>query len=134
MRECVVENEFVKAICAAGGAAYKLTAKTKKGLPDSTFTNEDVKNEGTVRWSKMTDGIGLVFAGVISMLEALDGGTMEDILTTCKVEDGDKSGKEESDTSEETGAGNVDDERLFNDINRCAKIGLGFVFDAKIFE
>lgn len=32
------------------------------------------------------------------------------------------------------GAGNVDNERLFNDVNRRAKIGLGFVFDAKIFE
>lgn len=34
MREYVVENEFVKAVIAAGGAAYKLTSQTVNGLPD----------------------------------------------------------------------------------------------------
>ena len=34
MREYVVENEFVKAIRAAGGIAYKLTSQTANGLPD----------------------------------------------------------------------------------------------------
>ena len=34
MREYVVENEFVKAVRAAGGVAYKLTSQTAKGLPD----------------------------------------------------------------------------------------------------
>ena len=34
MREYVVENEFVKAIKAAGGVAYKLTSQTANGLPD----------------------------------------------------------------------------------------------------
>lgn len=34
MREYVVENEFVKAVCAAGGIAYKLTSQTANGLPD----------------------------------------------------------------------------------------------------
>ncbi len=34
MRECVVENEFVKAVRAAGGIAYKLTSQTANGLPD----------------------------------------------------------------------------------------------------
>lgn len=34
MREYVVENEFVKAVRAAGGAAYKLTSQTANGLPD----------------------------------------------------------------------------------------------------
>lgn len=34
MREYVVENEFVKAVKAAGGAAYKLTSQTANGLPD----------------------------------------------------------------------------------------------------
>lgn len=34
MRECVVEKEFVKAVRAAGGVAYKLTSQTANGLPD----------------------------------------------------------------------------------------------------
>lgn len=34
MREYVVENEFVKAVKSAGGAAYKLTSQTANGLPD----------------------------------------------------------------------------------------------------
>ena len=34
MREYVVENEFVKAVRAAGGVAYKLTSQTVNGLPD----------------------------------------------------------------------------------------------------
>ena len=34
MRECVVENEFVKAVRKAGGVAYKLTSQTANGLPD----------------------------------------------------------------------------------------------------
>jgi len=34
LREYVVENEFVKAVKAAGGAAYKLTSQTANGLPD----------------------------------------------------------------------------------------------------
>ena len=34
MREYVVENEFVKAVRAVGGLAYKLTSQTANGLPD----------------------------------------------------------------------------------------------------
>lgn len=34
MREYVVENEFVKAVKAARGTAYKLTSQTANGLPD----------------------------------------------------------------------------------------------------
>ena len=34
MREYVIENEFVKAVKAAGGVAYKLTSQTTNGLPD----------------------------------------------------------------------------------------------------
>ena len=34
MREYVIENEFVKAVRAAGGVAYKLTSQTANGLPD----------------------------------------------------------------------------------------------------
>ena len=34
LREYVVENEFVKAVKAVGGVAYKLTSQTANGLPD----------------------------------------------------------------------------------------------------
>ena len=34
MREYVIENEFVKAVRAAGGVAYKLTSQSTNGLPD----------------------------------------------------------------------------------------------------
>lgn len=34
MRENVIEAEFVKAVQAAGGVAYKLTSQTANGLPD----------------------------------------------------------------------------------------------------
>jgi len=34
VREYVVENEFVKAVKAAGGVAYKLTSQSANGLPD----------------------------------------------------------------------------------------------------
>ena len=34
MREYVVENEFIKAVRAAGGVAYKLNSQTANGLPD----------------------------------------------------------------------------------------------------
>ncbi len=34
MKEYVIENEFVKAVRAAGGVAYKLTSQTANGLPD----------------------------------------------------------------------------------------------------
>jgi hypothetical protein len=34
VREYVIENEFVKAVRAAGGVAYKLTSQTANGLPD----------------------------------------------------------------------------------------------------
>ena len=80
---------------------------------NATFKNEEVKKEVTVRWSKMTDGVGLVFAGVMSMLEALDAGTARDILTACKVEDGKKEG--EDNAAEETGAGTVDDAGVAGD-------------------
>jgi len=73
---------------------------------NASFANEEVKKEVTVKWSKMTDGIGLVFAGVMSMLEALDAGTARDIMSACKVEDGKKEG--EDNAAEETGAGTVD--------------------------
>ena len=34
MREKIIEAEFVKAVQAAGGVAYKLTSQTANGLPD----------------------------------------------------------------------------------------------------
>lgn len=34
MRENVIETEFVQAVQAAGGVAYKLTSQTANGLPD----------------------------------------------------------------------------------------------------
>ena len=36
MREYVVENEFVKAVKAADGVAYKLTSQTANGLAGQT--------------------------------------------------------------------------------------------------
>lgn len=80
---------------------------------NATFVNEDVKKEVTVKWSKMTDGIGLVFAGVMSMLEALDAGTARDIMTACKMEDGKKEGEDIA--AEETGAGAMDDHAGIDD-------------------
>lgn len=73
---------------------------------NATAVETAEKKEVTVSWHKMTDGIGLVFAGVMSMLEALDAGTARDIMSACKVEDGKKEG--EDNAAEETGAGTVD--------------------------
>ena len=65
------------------------------------------KKEVTVSWHKMTDGIGLVFAGVLSMLEALDAGTARDIMNF--VNQGSVGKKEgEANDAEDTGAGTVD--------------------------
>ena len=65
------------------------------------------KKEVTVSWHKMTDGIGLVFAGVLSMLEALDAGTARDIMNF--VSQGGAVKKEgEANDAEDTGAGTVD--------------------------
>ena len=80
---------------------------------NATFANEEVKKEVTVKWSKMTDGIGLVFAGVMSMLEALDASTARDIMTACKMEDGKKEGEDIA--AEETGAGAMDDHAGIDD-------------------
>ncbi|MBP3205406.1 MAG: hypothetical protein J6I76_16300 [Oribacterium sp.] len=81
---------------------------------NATFANEEVKKEVTVRWSKMTDGIGLVFAGVMSMLEALDAGTARDILQHVNQTEADKK-EGEDDAAEETGAGTVDDAGVAGD-------------------
>ena len=75
---------------------------------NATFANEEVKKEVTVRWSKMTDGIGLVFAGVMSMLEALDASTAKDILQHINQTEADQKEGEDN-AAEETGAGIVDD-------------------------
>lgn len=88
---------------------------------NATFTNEEVKKEVTVRWSKMTDGIGLVFAGVMSMLEALDAGTARDIMAACKVGAEEKEG--EDNVAEETGAGTVDDAGVADDAAVADPVG-----------
>ena len=67
--------------------------------------NTAEKKEVTVSWSKLTDGVGLVFAGVISMLEALDAGTARDIMN-C-ISQGEKKEGEAND-AEDTGARTVD--------------------------
>lgn len=65
------------------------------------------KKEVTVSWRKMTDGIGLVFAGVISMLEALDAGTARDIMN-CVSQGGSVEKEGEANDAEDTGAGALD--------------------------
>ena len=72
------------------------------------------KKEVTVSWHKMTDGIGLVFAGVLSMLEALDAGTARDIMNF--VSQGGAVKKEgEVNDAEDTGAGTVDGDAVADD-------------------
>lgn len=65
------------------------------------------KKEVTVSWHKMTDGIGLVFAGVLSMLEALDASTARDIMN-CVSQGGAVEKEGEANDAEDTGAGTVD--------------------------
>ena len=72
---------------------------------NAAAVNTAEKKEVTVSWSKLTDGVGLVFAGVISMLEALDAGTARDIMN-C-ISQGEKKEGEAND-AEDTGAGTVD--------------------------
>ena len=72
---------------------------------NAAVVNKVEKKEVTVSWSILTDGVGLVFAGVISMLEALDAGTARDIMN-C-ISQGEKKEGEVSD-AEDTGAGTVD--------------------------
>lgn len=72
---------------------------------NAAAVNTAEKKEVTVSWSKLTDGVGLVFAGVISMLEALDAGTARDIMN-C-ISQGEKKEGEAND-AEDTGAGAVD--------------------------
>ena len=72
---------------------------------NAAAVNTVEKKEVTVSWSKLTDGVGLVFAGVISMLEALDAGTARDIMN-C-ISQGEKKEGEAND-AEDTGAVTVD--------------------------
>ena len=65
------------------------------------------KKEVTVSWHKMTDGIGLVFAGVLSMLEALDAATARDIMNFVS-QGGDMKKEGEANDAEDTGAETVD--------------------------
>ena len=72
---------------------------------NAAAVNTVEKKEVTVSWSKLTDGVGLVFSGVISMLEALDAGTARDIMN-C-ISQGEKKEGEAND-AKDTGAGTVD--------------------------
>lgn len=72
---------------------------------NAAAVNTVEKKEVTVSWSKLTDGVGLVFAGVISMLEALDAGAARDIMN-C-ISQGEKKEGEAND-AEDAGAGTVD--------------------------
>ena len=72
---------------------------------NAAAVNTVEKKEVTVSWSKLTDGVGLVFAGVISMLEALDAGTARDIMN-C-ISQGEKKEGEAND-AEDAGTGAVD--------------------------
>lgn len=72
---------------------------------NAAAVNTVEKKEVTVSWSKLTDGVGLVFAGVISMLEALDAGTARDIMN-CISQGGKKEG--EANDAEDAGTGTVD--------------------------
>ncbi len=66
--------------------------------------------EITVRWDKFVDGVGMVFAGVHSMLEALDAAVMEDILNGNNQDKEKISVKAVEDAAEKTGAGSVSDD------------------------
>lgn len=80
---------------------------TENNAPD---VNTEEKKEVTVKWSKLIDGVGLVFAGAISMLEALDAGSARDIMKACNLEGSEEAAKEDTtDAAEETGPGTVDD-------------------------
>lgn len=72
---------------------------------NTVTVNTTEKKEVTVSWSKLTDGVGLVFAGVLSMLEALDAGTARDIMN-CISKGETKEG--EANGAEDAGAGTVD--------------------------
>lgn len=74
-------------------------------MTETNAVNTEVKKEVTVSWHKLTDGVGLVFAGVLSMLEALDAGTANDLMNYVSL--GEKKEGEAND-AEDTGAGTVD--------------------------
>lgn len=74
-------------------------------MTETNAVNTEVKKEVTVSWHKLTDGVGLVFAGVLSMLEALDAGTAKDLMNYVSL--GEKKDGEAND-AKDTGAGTVD--------------------------
>lgn len=67
------------------------------------------KKAMTVSWRKLTDGIGLVFAGVLTMLEAMDAKTARDILDGYSQDISGQAEQEEKENGEKTGTGTVDD-------------------------
>ncbi len=81
-------------------------------MTETNAVNTEVKKEVTVSWHKLTDGVGLVFAGVISMLEALDACTARDIMN-CISQVEKKEG--EANDAEDTGAGTLDGDAVPND-------------------
>ena len=84
-------------------------------MTETNAVNTEVKKEVTVSWHKMTDGIGLVFAGVLSMLEALDAGTARDIMNFVS-QGGDMKKEGEANDAEDTGAGAVDGDAGADDV------------------
>ena len=62
----------------------------------------------TVSWRKLTDGIGLVFAGVLTMLEAMDAKTARDILDGYSQGISEQTDPEEKEDGETTGTGAMD--------------------------
>lgn len=74
-------------------------------MTETNAVNTEVKKEVTVSWHKLTDGVGLVFAGVLSMLEALDAGTAKDLMNYVGL--GEKKDGEAND-AKDTGDGTVD--------------------------
>lgn len=77
---------------------------------NNAAVNSEKMKEVTVKWGKFTDAVSLVFAGVISMLEAVDAKTARDILNYYDEKDNKPAREEDNpDASEKTGDGAVDD-------------------------
>lgn len=81
-------------------------------MTETNAVNTEVKKEVTVSWHKLTDGVGLVFAGVLSMLEALDAGTAKDLMNYVNLG---KKKEGEANDAEDTGAGAEDCDAVPND-------------------
>ena len=80
-----------------------------------TPVDDAEKRVMTVRWRKMTDGIGLVFAGVLCMLEALDPKTAKDILDHYSTAAAGQADESEKENAEKTGTETVDSDTAVDD-------------------